>query len=136
MTQVDQSTPVATTAGLSGYFSQLLQQLGVVALVTLGFAGVAGRIDARLPGQGIDFKPRVIGQRRQAADTASLTRLEQRILDKGESGFLDVDHTKIRLRTHTQPQVGEQLTKLTDLAWITAGQNQLIGRVHAGASQK
>src|SRR5690554_6754053 len=47
MTQVDQSTPVATTAGLSGYFSQLLQQLGVVALVTLGFTGVAGRIDRK-----------------------------------------------------------------------------------------
>ncbi len=98
------------------------EQLGDVGCAVAVAAGIARRIQSQRAAERVHAQARVVGQRRQAGDPCGVARLQQRVLDKGQSGFLDVGHAQIRLRDQFGAGAVKQRAQLGELAGIAAGQ--------------
>ena len=98
--QVHQHALEARRAFFIRHVLDIVEQFQKVRLVARPLAGVARRVDTRGAVQCVHFQTGVIGDRRQAGEARSVTRLEQRILDERESGFLGLGHLEVGLRHH------------------------------------
>src|ERR671913_269107 len=61
-----------------------------VGLVAGALAGVAGRADPGGAAEGVDLQARVVGDRGQPRPVGVRPRLEQRVLQEGVAGLLDL----------------------------------------------
>ena len=113
---------------------QRRKQPGVVAFVGPRFARVVRRIDARRAAQRLDAQAGVVGERRQSGQAGGMPGFLQRILEKGMVGFFGFGDAEFRLWQHREIERGEQLRELTQLAWIIAGQHQLLHALAGRAS--
>ena len=110
------------------HVAQDLEQLGIVGRVAAA-TGVARRVDARRPAQGVHRQAGVVGQRRQAAHTRRVAGLEDGVLDERQAGFLRLDRGELADRAHAH--VGaEHGLQFLEFAGIVAGQHQFAEEAH------
>src|SRR5581483_2924458 len=96
-------------------------------------AAVAGRIQARRTMQVRHAQAGIVGECRQSGLLRGMARLEQRVFDEGEAGFLGVFHAQLGLRNHFERTVGEQLVEFGKFAAVAAGQDDAL---HARAQPR
>ena len=78
------------------HVTQLLQQARIVGGVTA--TGIAGGVYAGSAIQVVHFQARVIGDRGQPTVCGGGPRLDNRILDKTQAGFLHLGYVELGLR--------------------------------------
>ena len=111
-----------------------LEQLVEIVLITRIDTGVTRRINARRAAERIDRDAGIVGQRRPATDTRSVTGLYDGVFDEGGTGFFDTAHCEVRLRTHRDWQAGQHRDNLAQFAGIAARQYQLHAQRARAAS--
>ena len=94
------------------------QQLFVVATIRFRFSGIARGIYAGRSAQRADTDTRIIGQRRQSAQTADMPRFGERILDEGHVRFLGFGYAELRLGKHLDTERLQQELEFAQLAGI------------------
>src|SRR5690554_5796929 len=94
VTHQRQYTVVASGAGMLGQTLELGEQPGIIFGVAGSGSSKARRVDARASLQGVYFDTRVVGQCRQAGHATGVAGLEDRVLDKTQSGFFCILYCK------------------------------------------
>ncbi len=99
------------------------QQLVDIARGIAWLTGIARGIQTGCAVERVDTQARVIGQRRQPGHPRCVTRLQQRVLDKGQAGFLDVLDPEFALCHEFDTGVAKQAIELGKFSGIAAGEN-------------
>jgi hypothetical protein len=97
-------------------------QLAVVAIVGLRFAGIARRVHAGCAAECVCANAGIISKRGQARQTRRMTCLGQRVLDEGRMRLLCLRHVEFALGMQFETDRFQHRAELLQLAGVVGGE--------------
>ena len=121
--EYDDGDEVGRPVGVAAQFGK---QLGIVAGVGFGVAGVACRMHPRRAAECANAQAGVVGECRQAAMLRGVAGLGQGVLDEGAVRLFGFGNAEIALRDDFEAERGKERIQLLHLLGVVGGENEFF----------